>query len=484
MHRAFMNPDRVRKFLNSRIVRYLFRWATSVDHQGQVRLEKILLYYGKSKKGLSWMELLTFFWIYLAIEVLRILLRWKKEYLIREIFGPRNIRRATINLARSVAEYGATQPQKFASPLLVVWNFTNACNLKCKHCYQDAGRKTRQLTLKERLMVIDELDRNFVPTLAFSGGEPLCDPELFEVASYAAKKEIYLSVATNGTLLSEDVCKRLRDCGVSYIEISLESADPEFHDQFRGIPGLWKRTVTGIENVLKAGLLVGVAPTITRKNFSELLRLYEFARSLGVHRFYVFNFIPTGRGKDILQWDLSPEEREEMLDILYDCLMQKEIAVFSTSPQFGRKCLEKNPEGVVITGHYSSAEGKLARVGAEYVGGCGAGRAYCAFQPDGTVTPCVFMPIAVGKLLERPFKEIWDTSPVLVALRERSLFKGNCGVCDYRAVCGGCRARAYAYFGDYLGPDPGCKFNASYWQEIVRDSEKRETNMQGVAACK
>lgn len=475
MNRYLMNPERVRWYLNLWIVRALFRWVTQKTRDGSVRLEKILVGYGKPKKHLSFLELLTFLPVYLAIDILRMLLHWKKEYLVQEVFGPRNIRRATINLARSVAEYGATRPQKFASPLLVVWNFTNLCNLRCRHCYQNAGRKTPQLSLTERLRVIDELEENFVPTLAFSGGEPLCDPEFFTVARYAAEKEIYLSVATNGTLLTEDMCKKLRDHGIQYVEISLESSNPEYHDRFRGIPGLWERTVKGIENAVRAGLFVGVAPTVTRGNFRDLPALYRFVQELGVHRFYVFNFIPTGRGREILDEDLSPEEREEMLEFLYDCLMERKIQVFSTSPQFGRKCVEKNPEGVVITGHYSVSEGKLARVGAEYVGGCGAGRAYCALQPDGTVTPCVFMPIPVGRIPEKPLKEIWDTSRVLQELRDRTLYRGHCGVCAFRAVCGGCRARAYAYFGDYLGPDPGCTWNASSYRALREAPTMRAT---------
>ncbi|WP_409377021.1 SPASM domain-containing protein [Candidatus Sordicultor fermentans] len=169
--------------------------------------------------------------------------------------------------------------------------------------------------------------------------------------------------------------------------------------------------------------------------------------------------------------DLSPREREEVLEFLYQCLMGKRIFVFSTTPQFGRKCLEKDPEGVIVTSHYSVSEGRLARVVAEYVGGCGAGRAYCALQPDGVITPCVFMPIALGNIIEQPFFQIWRESLVLKELRDRTLYWGHCGECDYQLVCGGCRARAYAYFKDYLAPDAGCKFNQEFWEEI----EKEET---------
>ncbi|MGQ9747270.1 MAG: radical SAM protein [Candidatus Caldatribacteriaceae bacterium] len=466
MDRHFFHPERVRWCLNLRVVRLLLRWVTQSSPQG-VRLERILLFYGE-KGRLSWRERVVFFPIYMIIEILRIMLRWKKEYLQKEVFGSRNVRRVTINLARSVALYGATRPQIFAGPLLVVWNFTNRCNLRCRHCYQNAGREIGELNLKERLQIIEELDVNFVPALAFSGGEPLMDPDFFPVAERAASKEIYVSVATNGTLLTEEMCKKLKDNGVQYVEVSLESSSPGYHDHFRGIPGLFQKTVQGVENALKAGLLVGLAPTVTRDNLKDLRNLYQLAQELRVHRFYAFNFIPTGRGQRIWEQDLSPEEREEMLEILYDCLMEKKIAVFSTSPQFGRKCLEKNSQGLVITGHYSVSEGTLARVGAEYVGGCGAGRAYCAVQPDGTVTPCVFMPIPVGKLNQESFEKIWKESPVMQELRDRKLYKPHCGICEYRSVCGGCRARAYAYFSDYLGPDPGCKLNQNFWEEYWR----------------
>ena len=478
MERHFMNPERVRRYLNLGVVRFLFRWVTSTSSHGTVKLERILLFYGKRKDGLPFSERVSFFPIYMVIEILRLLLRWKREYLMNEIFGSRNIRRVTINLAKSIAQYGATRPQVFAGPLLVVWNFTNRCNLKCRHCYQNAGQASREMNLEERLAVIEELDKNFVPTLAFAGGEPLVDPAFFPVAERAASKEIYLSVATNGVLLTEDMCKRLKDSGIGYVEVSLDSSFPEYHDFFRGIPGLWKKTVEGIENAVKAGLMVGLAPTVTRDNLNDLRNLYKLAQDLGVHRFYAFNFIPTGRGKTIEERDLSPEEREEMLEVLYDCLMEKKMAVFSTSPQFGRKCLEKDPQDLVITGHYSVSEGALARVAAEYIGGCGAGRAYCAIQPDGTVTPCVFMPIPVGHLKGESFEAIWSGSSVMQELRDRKHYKAHCGICEYRSVCGGCRARAYAYFSDYLGPDPGCKLNRGYWEERQRRScQSRSTGI-------
>lgn len=293
------------------------------------------------------------------------------------------------------------------------------------------------------------------------------DPDFWRVAEYAGRKSIYLSLATNGTLITKEVAHRLRDTGVKYVEISLDSARPEFHDRFRGISGFWKKTVEGIKNcVAVEDLMVGLAPTITKRNINELEDMIELAKELGVDRLYVFNFIPTGRGKKICEDDLTPSMREEMLQLLYKHLRMKEIEVFSTCPQFGRVCLQNAPEGLVVTGHYSTSEGTTAVSDAKFIGGCGAGRAYCAIQPDGKVTPCVFMPLVVGDLKQTELMKIWRNSSILKILRNRENLKSNCGICEYREVCGGCRARAYAYYSDINGPDPGCIRNLEKWEEM------------------
>lgn len=294
------------------------------------------------------------------------------------------------------------------------------------------------------------------------------DPDFWRVAEYASKKNIYLSVATNGTLITKEVAHRLRDTGIRYIEISLDSARPEFHDRFRGVPGFWEKTVEGIENCVEVEeLAVGLAPTITKRNFDELGDMIRLAKELGVDRFYVFNFIPTGRGEGIWEEDLAPSMREAMLQMLYKYLRTREMEVFSTCPQFGRVCLQNAPEGMVITGHYSISEGSTAVSDAKFIGGCGAGRAYCAIQPAGKVTPCVFMPLVVGDLRETELIEIWRSSPILKILRNRENLKLNCGICEYREVCGGCRARAYAYYRDINGPDPGCIKNLEKWEDLT-----------------
>ena len=390
-------------------------------------------------------------------------------------FSQQVTRRGLSNIVKSIAEYGISKPLKLQAPFLVVWNYTDACNLHCKHCYQGAGKMSNdELSLDERLNIVDQLADNDVVAIAFSGGEALLRDDFWEVARYASSKGLYLSIATNGTLLTKDVVRRLRDAGVEYFEISLDSVDPAKHDAFRGVTGAWERTVAGIKNVVaQDGVFSCIANTITNENYRELDALVEFSRKLGVNRTLIFNFIPVGRGADIIDMDLPPDAREHVLQQMYGYLsgQDESFEVLTTAPQFSRVCMMNSQNGIISLAHVGAA-GFSDKVGllAEYIGGCGAGRMYCAIQPNGIVTPCVFMPIPVGDLRSESFVDIWKNSEVMQSLRERHDLKEHCGSCDYKNVCGGCRARAYAYFNDIKAPDIGCIYNLPAYNALKHKS--------------
>jgi radical SAM protein with 4Fe4S-binding SPASM domain len=283
---------------------------------------------------------------------------------------------------------------------------------------------------------------------------------------------MHLTVATNGTLCTPEKVQALVDAGIKYAEISLDSTDPARHDAWRGAKGYWDGAVRGIRNVVKTpGIKCGVAMTVTKWNLAEMEQVLEWAIAEGVATFYAFNFIPTGRARGIVDQDLSPAEREQMLAILQKYLVDGRISIMSSAPQYGRACIELgDPMGPVNTGHYGHGGGKMTRIFAKYVGGCGAGRAYCAIQPNGDVTPCVFMPILLGNLRKDSFEAIWNR-PEMECLRDRSDREGHCLTCDYKLNCGGCRARSWGYFHDLRRPDPGCKFNQAAWDEVVREAK-------------
>jgi radical SAM protein with 4Fe4S-binding SPASM domain len=384
---------------------------------------------------------------------------------VRSVISNPSSRRGLVSVLRGIALFGVKKPQTVGAPFLVVWNFTNRCNLNCQHCYQDASANPSpgELSTEEAFDVVDQLADSSVVALSFSGGEPLIRKDFFEVARYAHGKGLYISLATNGTLITSRVAKKLKDHGVEYIDVSLDGASAETHDSFRGVKGSFDSAVRGIRACVEAGLYTCVATTITKRNFHEVENLIRLAKRLKVRRFILFNFIPTGRGKDIVEVDLSPEEREELLKRLYRELVAKVtgdeegIECFATAPQLARVALQASESREAIPLAHYGRIGRSGAVLAEFIGGCGAGRIYCGINPDGKVLPCVFMEdLVVGDLRKEPFEEIWVKSKVLQELRDRDLLKGRCGRCPYRFVCGGCRARAYGYFGDYLMPDPGC----------------------------
>jgi radical SAM protein with 4Fe4S-binding SPASM domain len=385
------------------------------------------------------------------------------------------VRRGLSSVLMGIGKFGITRPQILNAPFLVVWNFTNACNLKCKHCYQSArGRSPDELSLGEKLRLVDELAEAGVVSIAFSGGEPLVSPEFLEVARRASERGMFVALATNGFLITKEVARELREAGVGYVEISLDSANPKAHDEFRGVEGSFERAARAVAHCAEEGIFTCVATTVTKANLREIPRLIELSKRLGARRFMAFNFIPTGRGRDIIGMDPSPEEREGLLRALYE-ESKRGIEVLSTAPQYARVCLEASHGLVVSPTHFyaGKAEWSLS-VLAEFIGGCGAGRLYCAIQPNGDVTPCVFMPgLVVGNIRERAFLEIWHESDAMNRMRRRELLSGNCGQCPYKFVCGGCRARALAYFGDFMAPDPGCIRNEEYYLSIQREMAPR-----------
>ncbi len=383
---------------------------------------------------------------------------------MRERFRDPYWRKGLASVIKGLALFGVRKPFVPGAPFQVVWDVTYACNLRCKHCYATAGKPLRdELTTEEALETIDKLDRLGVTIIAFSGGEPLVRRDIFELTSYAAEKGIYVAIATNGTLISEEIARKMKESGVSYVQISLDGTR-ETHDSFRGVSGAFDRTIEGIRNAVKQGLFVNVSMTVTKYNYSEVPKVIEICEELGVDWFMHYNFIPTGRGREIVELDITPEQREELLRMLYERNYSSKISLLSTAPQFARVALQCSGN-IIPTHFYNVNAGEKLRELAEFIGGCGAGRFYFAIKANGDVQPCVFFPLVVGNVKYDDLEDLWVRNEVFENLRRRDVIEG-CGSCRYRYVCGGCRARAYNYFGNYLKPDPGCINNRRYWEEL------------------
>lgn len=328
-----------------------------------------------------------------------------------------------------------TQPP----PRLVSWNVTGRCHLACPHCYLDASSRSGEedLTTEEAFGVVDALSAAGRPLLILSGGEPLLRDDLEAIAARAAEGGLPVALGTSGTLLSPERAVRLREAGVTAAAISLDSTDPHCHDLFRGASGAFAGAVAGMRACHEAGIRVQTNVTVTFDNIDGLEAVLSLAADHGAVSAQVFCVVPTGRARD---WD-GPADYEGLLTRLLDGIDDLPLPVRPTcAPQFMRIADE------------------LGVMRPEWRRGCLAGTAYCRVTPNGDLTPCPYLPVTAGSLLEAPFAALWQDAPVFVALRDPDRLRGACGACDHRARCGGCRARAYAVSGDLLGPDPWCPY--------------------------
>ncbi|WP_297069906.1 radical SAM/SPASM domain-containing protein [Thermococcus sp.] len=389
-----------------------------------------------------------------------------KEALLRDP----HIRRGIWVVLEGIARYGVTVPQKLPSPFLIVWNFTNMCNFKCMHCYQRADRPLRsELSLGEKLNLVDQLDKAGVAGVALSGGEPTIHPDFYRVVKELASRGIHTSVATNGwTFAEKENLQKAIDLGLQYVEVSIDSAKPEKHDKFRGIPGAWEHATKALENAVGLGISHGMAVVMDKETYTEIDDILDLAENIGIKRVIFFNLVPTGRAEDMVKIDLSPEEREDFMKEVYHQMKKRKLEILTTAPQYARVTLLESSGKNVTPAHFYIGEDNSVKTLAEFIGGCGAGRIYSGIEPDGTVVPCVFLPLPVGNVRRRGFKEIWENSKIFNLLRDRDNFTGTCRNCPYRNICGGCRARAYHYTTDLLGDDPGCVINRRLWDDLVK----------------
>lgn len=324
--------------------------------------------------------------------------------------------------------------------MLVSWNTTNACNLACAHCYRDAGARAEdELDTREGRALIDEIAAAGFKIMIFSGGEPLMRSDIYELITYAAEKGLRPVLGSNGTMILLEVGQKLVKAGARAIGISIDSVDPQAHDRFRAMPGSWQAAVDGMKNCLAAGLPFQVHTTVMDWNYEEAEALTDLAVDLGAMAHHVFFLVPTGRGKDIEYTTLREVEYEKLLRRILNKQKQVKIELKPTcAPQFIRVADQLGIE-------------------TRFKRGCLAGLSYCLINPVGEVQPCAYMQAKIGNVRETPFSELWRNAEVFRRLRTRA-YSGRCGTCDYGDRCGGCRARAEFYHGDFMAEEPWCLY--------------------------
>ncbi len=344
---------------------------------------------------------------------------------------------------------------------IVVWNCTRRCNLKCKHCYAQAGDKDypNELTTEEGKRLIDDLAQFGCPVLLFSGGEPLVRKDVFVLAAYAVEKGLRVVFSTNGTLITKETAKRLKEIGTSYVGISIDGTEP-VHDAFRGVKGAFKKAIEGIRNCKEAGLKVGLRFTIFKGNAKEIPAIFDLVEQEEIDRVCFYHLVYSGRGSALIKEDLSHAETRKVVDLIidrtYDLFQRgkpKEVLTVDNHADgpyiYLRMLREGNPRAKEVLELLKMNEGNSSGVGI----GC--------VSWDGEVYADQFWrEHSFGNVRQRPFSEIWtDTShPLMAKLKEKKKYvKGRCSKCKWLDVCAGnFRARAEAYYGDIWAPDPAC----------------------------
>jgi len=391
-------------------------------------------------------------------------------------------------------------------PRLIFWELTKGCNLRCIHCRASATELSSpdDLSTETAKAIIDQIAAVSSPILVLSGGEPLFRKDIFELARYGTDKGLRVALATNGTLVTKQVAQKIIDSGVKRVAISLDGADALTHDTFRGIPGAFDAAITGFRNLKDLGMSVQINTTIARHNAHQLPHVLELAKSLGADALHTFLLVPVGCGVDIATEQMvPPEEYERMLNWFYDRSLEGGIEMKATcAPHYFRVVRQRRAaehrsataaqaaHPVVEAASSSPSKGPLGisptemtmpgSTGIELkpqgigkaVGhpgthpsdmnamtkGCLAGTAVCFISNQGEVYPCGYLPALAGDLKKQAFADIWENSVVFNELRDVNNLQGKCGCCEFRNVCMGCRARAYAATGNYLDEEPFCVY--------------------------
>lgn len=341
------------------------------------------------------------------------------------------------------------------APRIIAWEITRSCNLACAHCRASAQFEPYpgELTLDEVKATIDDICMITNPILILTGGEPLMRKDIWEIIDYAHEKGASPVVGTNGMLIDREVAQKLHDHGIPRISVSIDFPDAASHDAFRGEQGAFEKTVQGIKYAKEAGVGVQINTTVTKLNYQKLEEMHELALSLNVDAFHLFLLVPTGRGEDLRDVELTSEEYESALTWAHERQKTSPLHFKPTdAPQYYRIVHQK----AVESGSKISAEDygldAMTR-------GCLGGITFVFISHTGDVQPCGYFNMQLGNVKEKPFSNIFLHSPVFNDLRNFSTqLTGKCGLCEYKAVCGGCRARALAETGDYMDQEPYCAF--------------------------
>ncbi len=340
-------------------------------------------------------------------------------------------------------------------PRLIFWELTKRCNLACVHCRAEAADFdfSGELGTSEIKGIIDDIVSFATPILVLTGGEPLYRADVFDIASYASEKGLRVALATNGTLIDKQVATHVKNSGIARVSISIDGKSAQYHDSFRGVPGSFERALKGANHLKTAGVDFQFNSTITKRNIDQIEEMLQLAEKEGAKAVHLFMLVPVGCGIQIADTDMiSAEKYEETLRWFYERSKHTEMEFKATcAPHYYRIIREEARKEKRKINFQQDGMAAMTK-------GCLAGSGVCFISHNGSVQPCGYLPIVAGNVLKNRFKQIWENSDIFKSLRDTELLKGKCGYCEYKNVCGGCRARAHYATNDYLDEEPYCVY--------------------------
>jgi AdoMet-dependent heme synthase len=368
----------------------------------------------------------------------------------------------------------------YPPPRLVFWETTAGCNLRCIHCRRVtlADELTPQdLTTEETFRLIDQITAVGRPVFVLSGGEPLFRPDIFEIARYATEAGLPVALATNGTLVDDDIAARIRDSGIKRVSISFDGADGVTHDAFRGLAGSFTAAVRGFQALRQVGLPVQINTTVANHNKEQLESMLALAKELDAVGLHLFLLVPVGCGVEIAEEQMiSAQEYERVLNWLYDTEQaEPDLQLKATcAPHYFRvmhtRRAEERRQGIqrdLPASHDRQVHGHPHGQMHAATKGCLAGTGVCFVSHRGEVFPCGYLPVEAGNVRRQDFATIWQDSALFADLRDPERLKGKCGLCRFKTLCSGCRARAYGMTADYLAEEPFCAYQPQTRQVLL-----------------
>ena len=337
---------------------------------------------------------------------------------------------------------------------LVAWETTKRCNLACKHCRAVSEDHTydHELDTKASFKLLDQIREVGNPIIILTGGEPLLRDDIFDIAQYGTKSGLRMVMAPNGTLITKENAIKMKETGIKRISVSLDGSTSKTHDGFRGVKNAFKNSIQGIKIARQVKLEFQINTTITKTNLAQIPKILNLAQDLGAVALHIFLLVPTGRGKYIVDKEINAKEYEKTLNWFYDQQKKTNLQLKATcAPHYYRilrQRAKKDGEKVNFETHGLDAVTR----------GCLAGTGFCFISHTGRVQTCGFLDIKCGDITKHSFKHVWENSKVFKTLRDFNKLEDKCGICEYKRVCGGCRARAYEATGNYLAPEPLCSY--------------------------